>query len=273
MDVREPDMTECFCRVDGVELAADVFLPGSGCRNRAAVVFVHGGGWRGGQRQQFLWHAECLSRKGYVAATIDYRLVEQGIFPAALDDCQSAVQWLRREAARLEIETDRIGAMGSSAGGHLAACLGTIEALTDDGVSSLVNCVVDVHGVHDMTGIKGGKCNPICDASLGGTLEEQRERWIAASPALQVDGASAPMLLTHDPDDPTVPYEQSILMADALMRQGRPVQFMPTPGSGHGFVYSPQNAWTRKVWPVAVEWLDRWLNGAQTLRLRPETSV
>ena len=157
--------------------------------------------------------------------------------------------------------------MGSSAGGHLVACLGVLDQ-EGSTVSARVNCVVDVHGVHDFVtlaksdGVKGSR-----EAFLGGPITEKRDLWIEASPALHVDDHSAPMLLVHDPKDETVPYDQSLILANALMGAGRPMQFLPSPGSGHGFVYNPQNEWTQQLWPVAVAWLDHHLVGTTSTDL------
>jgi dipeptidyl aminopeptidase/acylaminoacyl peptidase len=81
------------------------------------------------------------------------------------------------------------------------------------------------------------------------------------SPARHVDHRTAPALLVHDPDDMTVPYDQSLLFAARLMEAARPVRFLPSPGSGHGFVYNPRNEWTARVWPVAVAWFGEHLLG------------
>jgi acetyl esterase/lipase len=255
----DPTFTECFASPGGQDLMTDIYVPDTSRSNGAAVLLVHGGGWNAGKRQSFLWHAHCLSMHGYVACTIDYRLAATASFPAALVDCQSAVRWLRRNAGRFGISANRIGALGSSAGGHLVACLGVLDN-TEDTVSAKVDCVVDVHGVHDLvSSLDYGQVLGHWEAFMGGPISEKRESWIAASPALHVDGTSAPMLLVHDPQDATVPYDQSLLLAAALARAGRPMQFLPSPGSGHGFVYNPKNASTRQVWPVAVAWFDQHL--------------
>ena len=192
--------------------------------------------------------------------TIDYRLSPEHRFPAALEDCQSAVAWLRRQAERFDIDASRIAAIGSSAGGHLAACLGVMDDPID-GVSTLVNHVVDVHGIHDFPALRNeeGAINENWEVFLGGPYPERKEGWIKASPALQTDKNSAAMLIIHDPNDETVPFDQSRLLVDALVRAERPVQFFPTPGSGHGFFYGHTNPWTQRAWPVVVNWLDQQL--------------
>ena len=255
-----PELSECFASPSGHRLISDVYVPDRSKRNGAAVILVHGGGWRAGKRQDFWWHAHRLSLQGYVTCSIDYRLRQSAPFPAALQDCQAAVQWLRREADRFGVSGDRIGAMGSSAGGHLVACLGVLD-VAGGTFSAKVNCVVDVHGVHDLVALGDNDGDPkgSLEAFIGGPISEKRDLWIAASPALHADGDSAPMLLVHDPHDEVVPYSQSLLLASALMKAGRPVQFLPSPGSRHGSVYNPENAWTQQMWPVAVAWFDHHL--------------
>ena len=273
-EMPNPDITECFASVGDQELMADIFIPAKSKNKGAAVIFVHGGGWNGGSRQAFLWHASRLALHGYVTCTIDYRLTRTASFPAAVEDCQSAVKWLRNNASRFGIRSDRIGAVGSSAGGHLAACLGVLD---DDGstASAKVNCVVDIHGVHDFMSIEQDCRGKRENWKLfpGGSISEERDFWIEASPALHVDESSAPMLIVHDPQDKTVPYSQSLILANALIKNNRPMQFLPTRGSGHGFVYNPHNMWTQHVWPIAVAWLDHHLLGTTLTGLSEEEMV
>ncbi len=249
---------------DGHELVLDLYRP-AGEGRRPGLVFVHGGGWRAGSREHFAWHAEEAARLGYVAVSIDYRLIDQALWPAALDDCQRAVRWLRSRADELGLDPDRVGAYGSSAGGHLVACLGVRETRAAsgdglDGFSSRVSCVIDIHGVHHFPSMGGTGWEPSV-ALLGGGPDECPDAWRDASPIEFVDQQSAAILLVHDPGDPVVPYEQSVAFAAALMRAGRPVEMLPVPGAGHGFTYGPQNAVQQQVWPVALAWLARHLGG------------
>jgi pectinesterase len=258
-----PVREEVYARPGGHALAADLCLPAEGRGNGAAVLLVHGGGWSGGSRAQFRWHAGRLARRGYVAASVSYRLAQVAPFPAALLDVQAAARWLRGQAGRLGFDLGRLGAVGSSAGGHLVALLGVLEA-EEGGISARANCVVDVHGIHDflLQREAPGGVKPAWQAFLGGSLEEKRDAWLAASPARHVDARAAPMFLVHDPGDEVVPCAQSLALAEALLKAGRPVRFLPSPGSGHGFVYSPRHPWTQKAWPAAVAWLDEHLLAA-----------
>lgn len=245
-------------------LEMDVCPAEKGDGPRPGVLFIHGGGWSAGKRTQFAWHARELAKAGFVTATASYRLAPAHPYPAALDDCQYAMRWLRAHAAEWNLDPARLGAVGSSAGGHLAACLGVRETRVDDvpalrGFSSRAQCVVDVHGVHDFRALAPNALVKSTVPFLGGTAEEVPGAWTEASPITFVDDQSAPMMLTHDPKDPTVPYAQSVSFAAALIQAARPVEFLPTPGSGHGFVYNPDHAWTRRLWPRAVAWLTEWL--------------
>ena len=260
------EQTVTYRRIGGQELQMEVFRSDSSAGPRPGVLFIHGGGWNGGKRSTFHWHARELARRGYVTASASYRLASVALDPAALDDCQCAMRWLRKHAGELGLAPDRLGVFGSSAGGHLVACLGVRDTREDvepdlQGFSSRAQCVVDVHGVHDLAAMKGHRTETSLVRFLGGTLEEKPEAWRDASPIHFVSSADAPFLLIHDPKDPTVPYDQSVRMAGALMQAGCPVEFQPSLGSGHGFVYDPEKPWTRRVWPVACAWLDRWLNG------------
>lgn len=257
--------TLTYAQVGSVSLEMELFLPTIPAPNRPGVLFVHGGGWSGGGRHQFLWHARDMARRGFVAASMSYRLVPGAIYPAQLDDCQRAMRWLRKHAVEIGLDPARLGAVGSSAGGHLVACLGVRDTRDDSdpelqGVSSKANCVVDVHGVHDLPALIDEK--KLVETSIkliGGPITEKQAAWEDASPLRFVDGNSAPMMIVHDPGDPTVPYSQSVKFATALMNAARPVHFIPAPGAGHGFVYGPQNPWTQRIWPDVVAWLTRHL--------------
>jgi acetyl esterase/lipase len=232
--------------------SADAFVPVTPTgTSRPAIMLIHGGGWSGGNRRQLLDHAKRLAERGYVTATVSYRLSAVAQWPAQLEDVRTRLRELVSHADDWRIDTARIGIVGSSAGGHLAACMGTRHKETPDLPSPA--CIVDIHGVHDCT----RRLLAQSLKNLLGSPEEFAERWNDASPIRFVDGDSSPMLLTHDPSDATVPYEQTAMMIGALVQAGRPVQFIPTPGSGHGFFYNFSNPWTARIWPEVVNYLDQ----------------
>ncbi|MCE9564575.1 MAG: alpha/beta hydrolase [Planctomycetes bacterium] len=147
-----------FATAGKTELKLDLTMPKEGDGPFPAVVVIHGGGWSAGDRGQGAFIAELQAQAGYVAATIDYRLAPAHRFPAQIEDCKASVRWLRANAKKYKIDPERIGAIGFSAGGHLACLLGTTTK--DDGFdgdggsaeqSSAVRAVVSVAGPTDLT--------------------------------------------------------------------------------------------------------------------------
>ena len=113
-----------YSTVDASELLLDAYVPSGGI-DRPAVLVVHGGAWRMGNRKQLQGYARALAKKGFVCFAIDYRLAPRHKFPAQIEDCRSAVQWIRRNAREYSIDVKRLGAIGYSAGGHLVSLLAT----------------------------------------------------------------------------------------------------------------------------------------------------
>ena len=255
-----PDATVTYGRADDTDLQMDIWHARQGVGLRPAVVFYHGGGWSGGNRRQFHWHAAQLARLGYFTASVSYRLSGDASYPAQIDDSQLAIRYLRSHGHEFSLDGERIGVVGSSAGGHLVALLGVRDTRDADAalpdVSSRVPFVIDVHGAHDLTCYTSHSLLPAVEKLMGGPMAGNEDQWQDASPMHHVDEHAAEMMLLHDPGDPTVPYEESVIFADALIRAGRSVDFLVTPGAGHGYVYNPSNEWTRRVWPSMVRWLD-----------------
>ena len=120
-DVREKIV---YAQVGERELLLDAFVPKSDGEHPAVLV-VHGGAWRSGDRKQLRGYATALAERGFVCFAIDYRLAPQHKFPAQIDDCRTAVKWVRDHAADFKVDSKRLGAIGYSAGGHLVCLLGT----------------------------------------------------------------------------------------------------------------------------------------------------
>src|SRR5437667_4546862 len=121
--IHEPNLD--YAPAVGGKLAMDIVRPrdASGAPH-AAVLCIHGGGFRAGARQSYLPLCIKLAQRGYVAATVSYRLAPKSQFPAPVHDVKAAVRWLRANAAKFDIDPERIGVTGGSAGGHLALFLG-----------------------------------------------------------------------------------------------------------------------------------------------------
>lgn len=228
---------------------------------RPAVVFIHGGGWGLGSRASVgptldtlrpgLF--ERLADAGLAVATVDYRLTGEAIFPAQLHDVKAAVRWLRREAARLAIDADRIVAWGASAGGHLAALLGltsgVLELEGEVGVtqaSAAVCAVVDWYGPTDLLALveQGDPDGPMehdSEASpegslIGGAVSQNPARARAASPITYVHADAPPFQIKHGGADRAVPFVQSCALAQALTDVGVRVDLQIVDGSDHMWI-------------------------------------
>lgn len=194
----------------------DLWIPEEG-DGMTAIVWIHGGGWRGGSRGDYRRWAEIFSRDGYFCASIDYRLSGVAPYPAAYDDCVAAVAWIRENASDLRVNPDRIVVGGSSAGGHLALLLGLRET---PGVIG----VVDLFGPTDLR----ENFHPAVEQFLQG------QDGTEASPIVHVDADDPPVLILHGTDDRTVPIEQSYALRDALQEAGGRVDLRVFEGAGHG---------------------------------------
>ncbi|MDX1964872.1 MAG: alpha/beta hydrolase [Pirellulales bacterium] len=242
-----------YGRAGDVELKLDLASP-PGEGPFPALVFIHGGGWMGGSRQDFRGAIVDAANQGYVAVSISYRLMkfdetkkETGqadpIFPAQVHDAKAAVRWVRANAAKYRINPDKIGATGASAGGHLSLMLGLTgpadklegESGSPD-QSSAVQAVVNIFGPTEMvSGYKTSSVSWILRLFMGGTPEEQPERYKLASPVTYVDKDDPPVLTLHGDQDELVPVAQAKLLDEKLTAAGGRHTLVIFPGQGHSF--------------------------------------
>lgn len=208
-----------YGEADGQPLLLDVYRPPAGSGASSAVVLLPG--WEGG-RSSMSGPALALAEAGYVAVAVDYRLR----WPEHIDDAQLAVRWVRANADRYGVDSERICSYGWSTGGQLAAMLGVRETRdkTDPalaGYSSRVACAVALAGEHDMTiPYTEDFWNAWLVETLGGTIEEVPERYRDVSPVAFVDERSAPFLVIHGGQDTVVPREHSRRLTAALQSAG-----------------------------------------------------
>ena len=187
------------------KLHLDIFRP-KVTSLKPAVILIHGGGWRSGERTQNNAIAERLAERGLIAVSVEYRLSVEALYPAAVYDLKAAVRWLRAHAVEYGIDSTRMAAMGCSAGGHLAALLGTTNKnpMFEGGGgcasnSSAVEAVVDIDGILDFTDpAESGKDTIPGKPSagsywFGGPMREKRSLWVEASPLVHVDRNTAPI--------------------------------------------------------------------------------
>lgn len=228
----------------GSELKLDLFLPKAGPSPRPGIVFIHGGGWSGGNRQAFYRQAAHLaSKRGYVGACIAYRLSGEAKFPAAVEDAKCAVRWLRGNAKTYGVDPNRIAAAGGSAGGHLVAMLALADKATElEGtggnaeVSSRINLAIVFNGPTDLTVLAGRAqtVNPVSNF-LGAMPADKPELYRQASPVTYVNKQAPPFLFLHGTADQTVPIEQAKLLQRQLREAGVQAELEEFPGAAHGF--------------------------------------
>jgi acetyl esterase/lipase len=185
-----------------------------------------------------------LARRGYVAATVSYRLVPNARFPAQIEDCKAAVRWLRANAAKYHMNPDRIGAIGPSAGGHLACLLGVTDkkgGLEGSGGnpdhSSRVQAVVSFFGRTDFT--RKTWTNQLEEEVfvplIGASFEDKPGLYKRISPIAYVSRTSPPFLFVHGAKDKLVPPRDSTDMAKKLQTAGVSAKAVIVEGVGHGW--------------------------------------
>lgn len=243
--------------VEGVELKLDIYkpdLPGP----LPAIVLVHGGGWVSGNKRNMESYARYFAERGYIGFSVNYRLAPRFQFPAQIEDIKCAVRWVRANAQRLNVNPDKIGAFGSSAGGHLVGLLGVTDgseglegSCGDLSISSRVQAVVPYFGPMDLVKLFSNPRGAQTAITLfGTTCEANPEPCKKASPIIYTSADDPPFLLVHGTQDPVLPFEQSVLMRDALKAANVAVDLVALEGAGHGWpINSPfgQQALARVV--------------------------
>ncbi|QGQ95023.1 alpha/beta hydrolase [Paenibacillus psychroresistens] len=223
--------------------------------NRSAVVWIHGGGWTGGNAEMFIPHCDYFARRGAVSFSVQYRLADQltgekmPTLPAVtvadcLTDCKTAIRYLRKHARTLGIDPKRIVVAGDSAGGHLAASLGTIreyDAPNEElSISSKADVVIDCNGIVDMT-LYWKQMIP--NVWVHGESEDEISSWLARnelakslSPYYHVASGQPPVLILQGLQDTIVVPEDSVKYYEAHKKAGNHVKLVLYPESKHAFI-------------------------------------
>jgi acetyl esterase/lipase len=231
---------------------------------RPAIVFIHGGSWRGGNKTQFRRQAAWLAdRLDVFGACIEYRLSGEAPFPAALEDAKCAVRWVRSVADEYRVDPKRIGVCGGSAGGHLSAMMAVtngIEKYEGNGghadFSSDVGLAILFNGEFDTWDLVEKKS--LIDAMkafFGGTHDEVPDRYDEASPIKRLTKETPPMLFLHGDQDRCVSHEQALAMVRRLDELGVPAEAEIYPGKPHAW-FNKDPDWKitiRRVEPFLVE--------------------
>lgn len=211
-------------------------LPAAEPPRRAAILVVHGGSWRRGDKADVAWRSLCqwLASNGYVAFSANYRLAPAAIFPAAIDDIRSAVEWLRDDlqVERFHLDPQRIGAFGGSAGGNLVSLLGT-SGSGDLTSGTRVAAVAELSAPIDLTGLAvTDDFAPVQLSYLGCETAEECPAAVAASPFYTIDASDPPFFVAHSTDE-MIPLAQAEIFVAGLRAAGVPVDFVTVEGTRH----------------------------------------
>jgi acetyl esterase/lipase len=231
-----------YTTVDQTPLHLDIAIP-PGDGPFPTIVFLHGGGWKAGNYRDMRGFIGAVAAMGYVGVTVQYRLVPAAHFPAQIEDCKTAVRWLRANAAKYHVRQDRMGAVGFSAGGHLACLLGVTDK--SDGLegagnldqSSKVQAVVSVFGPTDFS-TRDWDPNlerDVIAPFLGGSFTDKPDVYKKASPISYVKKDAPPFLFFHGDSDTIVPVDQTRRLAEKLRSVGASAEAVILAGEHHGF--------------------------------------
>lgn len=266
-----------FAEHDGSKLLGDFYLP-KGRAKAPALVAIHGGGWQLGDRGFYKHWGPFFARRGYALFAIEYRLGKAGVYPAAVYDCKAAIQFVRAKAADFDLDPDRIGLIGDSAGAHLAALLALAPdqygtAYRDDPYAATaidVKAVVGFYGVYDLYAqwqhdLAARPRDPIVEKFLGASPTQNRRLYFDASPISHatVDRNKVRFLLVHGTDDDIVDSpSQSGAFLTALMQAQFFVRRIVIPGAGHFWSADPFENEPASSGAIAAPRLLRFLDGS-----------
>ncbi len=215
-------------------LTLDLIRPDDDRRELPVVVYVHGGGWTGGdpQRQaRDMYHA--LALDGWVTLAIRYPFAPDVTVPEQIAVVRSAIRWARSSASRYGVDPTMVVLAGGSAGAHLA----TMAALTPTDDAERVAGVIGLYGIYDMANRHGRRAHwdMIRRDVMRASVAEAPDRYDAVSPIVQISATAPPMLLVHGTRDTLVPIGEAEQFAAALRQAGRRVDFVPVQGAQHAF--------------------------------------
>ncbi|MGB9690413.1 alpha/beta hydrolase fold domain-containing protein [Thermogutta sp.] len=247
-----------YAQTDHPRQRLDLLLPKKRASDKPlpVVVAIHGGAWMGGDKRQVVgWLIPFVASGQYAGVSVGYRLSQDATWPAQIYDCKAALRWIRGNAKKYNLDREKIGVIGWSAGGHLVAMLGTsggVKELEGDlgeftSESSGVACVVDFFGPTDFltigdhpSQIKHNAPDSPEARLIGGAIPDNPDKARQASPITFVSEDDPPFLLVHGTKDPLVPHQQSVILRDALRKAGVPAYLITVEDGGHGGFKNPE---------------------------------
>jgi acetyl esterase/lipase len=225
-----------YKNVNGKSLQLDMYRPKERNQNVPLLVFIHGGGWKGGQRSDYLVYLIPFARRGFITATVSYRLLNDGPYPACVEDINDAIQWFYDHGEEYGYDPDRIAVIGGSAGAHLAmlAAYGwTKKSVNNDSLvisekPHRIKAVVDIYGPADLT-TEYARNHILVTSFLAKSYDESPEIYVEASPVHYLDKSDPPTLILQGTSDDLVPSSQSVLLKGSLDSLGVPAELYCLP--------------------------------------------
>lgn len=225
-----------YKNINGKSLQLDIYKLKDLKEPAPLLVFIHGGGWRGGNRSDYKKYLVYYAKKGYVTATVSYRLIKDGLYPACAEDITDAVQWFFQNGDYYGYDADRIALLGGSAGGHLSLLAaygwGKYRTVSDSATvasdNRRIKAVVDLYGPVDLT-TDYARSHPTVTGFFHHSYEETPELYLEASPLLYLDETNPPTLILHGTSDNLVPVSQSDMLKARLDAMGVPCEYYRLP--------------------------------------------
>jgi acetyl esterase/lipase len=270
----DADLT--YCTVKDCNLKLNVAYPKGGKGPFPAVVLIHGGGWIIGDHYDFARFSVRLAEKGYVAVTVTYRMLPKFRFPDQVHDVKAAVRWLRAKK-KYNVDKERVGVLGHSAGGYLACMLGMTNG--KDGLEgnggflkqrSDVCCVIGTSALTDLANLQARPAPALgvmvtklaVQKFLGGPPGKDGKRYEAASPITYASRACPPTLLICGSSDTIVPNEQSLRLEKKLREAGADVRLVTLVNAPHDFLGRD----LQRAEELCLEFLDRHVKNGRPKR-------
>ncbi|WP_251551478.1 alpha/beta hydrolase [Neobacillus muris] len=245
-----------YTKIDGIALKLHLLVPKHSDKQLPLIIYIKGGGWGKNHPQKsfsFIPSLVQFAKRGYVVASVEHRTSHAAKFPAQLHDIKAAVRYLKANAGKYHINPDKVGVWGSSSGGHLAALLGTSGGIKqlegnsyNQSTESRVQAVVDWYGPTDFSQMSKFPSEVDFDAAdspesilIGGPVQEHPDQVKLANPITYITPDDPPFLIMHGDKDKRVPYNQSVLLYQALKKANVEVTMYRIKGAGHGGFSEP----------------------------------
>jgi acetyl esterase/lipase len=238
----------------------DVYQARGATGPNQTLIYVHGGGWTGGTKEQSSLTFLPFLEMGWNVVNVEYRLAKISQAPAAVEDCLCALRWVYRNAKNYNIDTTRLVTMGNSAGGHLALTMAMVPATAGldrqcPGTEDLkVAAVINWYGITDVNDLLAGPNMKTYAVTWLGSMANRDEVAKRVSPLTYVRAGIPPVITIQGDADPTVPYTHGIRLREALDKVGVPNQHVTIPGGKHGGFTDAEMA---KAYAAIVSFLEK----------------